>query len=345
MLSFDDGPDKTLDAENPGYTEGKKVPGAFFVIGDEANRAPDLLKREYAEGHEIGNHTFTHPKFDEISRTQMKWELNLTQRLIESTLGVKSILFRPPYGIDHQPEYAEEVAQLPYPQELGYIIVGQRIDPDDWRVMPDNHTRPADEIVDGRSASGLERKYYSVARWRRRPLSDAGRLAANHRPASREGVSNLYPFGELIGKSRNEMMVPLSFREQLSARADGLIFGIFQWLRFVIATIFILGIILVSGRALVIGILAIIEKLRPDHAKLPEPPPSVTVLIPAHNEESVIVQTVQSVLLADYHDMHVIVVDDGSTDATLELLHSNFGKNSSCADHSSSESRQSGGAE
>ena len=54
----------------------------------------------------------------------------------------------------------------------------------------------------------------------------------------------------------------------------------------------------------------------------------MTVLIPAHNEESVIVQTVQSVLLADYDDMHVIVVDDGSTDATLELLHSNFGKNS-----------------
>ena len=82
----------------------------------------------------FGNHTFTHPNFDEISRTQLKWELNLTQRLIESTLGVKSLLFRPPYGIDHQPEYAEEVAQLPYPQDLGYIIVGQRVDPDDWRI-------------------------------------------------------------------------------------------------------------------------------------------------------------------------------------------------------------------
>jgi len=43
-----------------------------------------------------------------------------------STLGVKSILFRPPYGIDHQPEYAEEVAQLPQAQEMGYLIVGQK---------------------------------------------------------------------------------------------------------------------------------------------------------------------------------------------------------------------------
>jgi peptidoglycan-N-acetylglucosamine deacetylase len=84
---------------------------------------------------------------------------------------------------------------------------------------------------------------------------------------------------------------------------------------------------LVSGRALIIGILAIIEKMRPDRAKLANPPPPVTVLIPAHNEESVIVQTVTSVLLSDLKDIQVIVVDDGSADKTLELLQSNFGKN------------------
>src|SRR5579864_2916966 len=147
-LSFDDGPDRRWTPKILDILKEKKVPGIFFVIGDQANRAPDLLKREYNEGHEIGNHTFTHPQFDNISRTQLKWELNLTQRLIESTLGVKSLLFRPPYGIDHQPEYAEEVAQLPYPQELGYIIVGQRIDPDDWRMTEDKKQRPAQEIAD-----------------------------------------------------------------------------------------------------------------------------------------------------------------------------------------------------
>src|SRR5260370_26541347 len=113
-----------------------------------ANQRPDILKREYAEGHEIGNHTFTHPKFDEnITHTEIRWQLNLTERLIESTLGLKSILFRPPYGIDHQPEYAEEGAQLPYPQELGYLIVGQPIDPDDWSQR-DGKPIPAQEIVD-----------------------------------------------------------------------------------------------------------------------------------------------------------------------------------------------------
>jgi cellulose synthase/poly-beta-1,6-N-acetylglucosamine synthase-like glycosyltransferase/spore germination protein YaaH/peptidoglycan/xylan/chitin deacetylase (PgdA/CDA1 family) len=325
-LSFDDGPDRRWTPKILDILKEKKVPGIFFVIGDQANRAPDLLKREYSEGHEIGNHTWTHPSFDEISRTQVKWELNLTQRLIESTLGVKSLLFRPPYGIDHQPEYAEEVAQLPYPQELGYIIVGQKIDPDDWRMTEDKHQRPAQEIADDvarQAKNGNVVLLHDGGGERAQTIAALPLIIDQLRAKGYQFVS----VADLLGKTRADLMLPLTFRERLAARADGFIFGMFQWSRFAIATVFILGIVLVSGRALIIGILAIIEKLRPDHAKLPEPPPGVTVLIPAHNEESVIVQTVQSVLLSDLSDIHVIVVDDGSSDRTLELLESNFGKN------------------
>jgi len=326
VLSFDDGPDRRWTPRILDILREKKVPAVFFVIGSEANQAPDLLRREYNEGHEIGNHTFTHPKFDEITPTEVKWQLNLTQRLIESTLGVKSILFRPPYGIDHQPEYAEEVAQLPYPQELGYIIVGQQIDPDDWRMAEDKHQRPAQEIAD--DVLRQAKKGNIVL------LHDGGGERAQTVAALPLIIDQLrekgYEFAsvsELIGKERSAVMVPLSFRERLAAHADGVIFMLFQWLRYTIATIFILGIVLVSGRALIVGILAIIEKLRPDKARLSDPPPSVTVLIPAHNEEPVIVQTVTSVLLSDLEDIHVVVVDDGSSDRTLELLQTHFGNN------------------
>jgi peptidoglycan-N-acetylglucosamine deacetylase len=326
VLSFDDGPDRRWTPQILDILKDKHAPAVFFVVGEEANASPDLLRREYNEGHEIGNHTFTHPQFDEISRTQVKWELNLTQRLIESTLGVKSILFRPPYGIDHQPEYAEEVAQLPYPQELGYIIVGQRIDPDDWRSTEERPQRPAEEIA----ADVLRQaKNGNIVL-----LHDGGGERAQTVAALpliidglRANGYELTSVSDLLGKTRAGVMVPLTFQERLSARADGLIFGIIQWVRLGIATVFILGIVLVSGRALIIGILAILEKLRPDHAKMPDPPPGVTVLIPAFNEESVIFQTVTSVLLSDVTDIHVIVVDDGSADRTLELLNSNFGNN------------------
>jgi cellulose synthase/poly-beta-1,6-N-acetylglucosamine synthase-like glycosyltransferase/spore germination protein YaaH/peptidoglycan/xylan/chitin deacetylase (PgdA/CDA1 family) len=326
VLSFDDGPDPRWTPKILDILKQKNAPGVFFVIGNMANQRPDILKREYAEGHEIGNHTFTHPKFDDTTHTEIRWQLNLTQRLIESTLGVKTILFRPPYGIDHQPEYAEEVAQLPLVQEMGYLIVGQRIDPDDWSMPDGKNPLPAKDIV----ASVLRQadKGNIIL------LHDGGGEREQTVAALLQIIDVLrakgYQFvsvSDLIGKTRAQVMLPLSAEEQFEARADGFIFSIYQYFRFFIGIIFILGIFLVSGRAVVIGLLALIEKLRPDHAVMPDPPPSVTVLIPAHNEESVIVQTVNSVLLSDFPTLRIVVVDDGSTDKTSELLEEKFSRN------------------
>jgi cellulose synthase/poly-beta-1,6-N-acetylglucosamine synthase-like glycosyltransferase/peptidoglycan/xylan/chitin deacetylase (PgdA/CDA1 family) len=321
-LTFDDGPDPRWTPKILDVLKEKKVPAAFFVIGTDANQWPEILKREYAEGHDIGNHTYTHPNWDDVSNTQIRWELNLTERLIESTLGVKSILFRPPYGIDHQPEYAEEVAHLPTAQDMGYLIIGQKIDPHDWK-QKNGKQLPAQEIVENvlRDAdTGNIILFHDGGGDREQTLLALPQVIDGLREKGYQFVS----VNDLIGKTRAQVMLPLSPEEQFEARADGFIFGIYHWFRLSISTIFILGIVLVSGRALIIGILALIEKLRPDHAVMPDPPPSVTVLIPAHNEESVIVQTIASVLLSDLQDLRIIVVDDGSTDKTGELLDANF---------------------
>ena len=324
VLSFDDGPDPRWTPAILDVLKKKKAPAVFFVVGEAANQHPDILKRAFAEGHEIGNHTFTHPQFDQITKTELRWQLNLTQRLIESTLGAKTILFRPPYGIDHQPEYAEEVALLPVAQDMGYLIVGQRIDPDDWSSPDGKNQMPAADIVQN-VLRQLDKGNIIL-------LHDGGGERAQTVAALPQIIDALrargYQFvsvGDLIGKTRAEVMLPLSTQERFEARADGFIFTIFQWFRFAIATIFIVGIVLVSARALVIGILALIEKLRPDHAVMPIPEPAVTVLIPAHNEETVVVQTVTSVLASDVKSLRVIVVNDGSTDKTGPLLDASFG--------------------
>ena len=323
-LSFDDGPDPTWTPKILDVLRDKKVSGTFFVIGDSANRYPNIVKREYAEGHEIGNHTFTHPPFETISRAEIKWQLNLTERLLESTLGVKSILFRPPYGIDHQPEYAEEVAQLPIAQEMGYLIIGQRIDPNDWKQV-DGKQVPAQQIVENvlrQADKGNIVLFHDGGGDRSQTVAALPQVI----DALRAKGYQLVPVPELLGKTRAEVMLPLTAEERFEARADGFIFSIVQWFRFGIATIFMVGIVLVSGRALIIGLLALIEKLRPDHTVLSDPPPSVTVLIPAHNEESVIEQTLASVLASDLPELRVIVVNDGSTDRTRELLDEHFGR-------------------
>ena len=137
----------------------------------------------------------------------------------------------------------------------------------------------------------------------------------------------IVPVSELVGQTRAQLMPPLTFRERLVAHADGLIFTMYEWSRLSVAFIFVLGIGLVSCRAIIVGLLAIIEKFRPSPPDHPDFQPVVSVLIPAYNEEDVIVYTVNSVLESDYPELEVIVVDDGSNDGTGELLDAQFGRN------------------
>src|SRR5271155_3163860 len=323
-ITFDDGPDPRWTPQILDILKRENVPATFFVIGGEATRYPEILRREYAQGDEIGNHTYTHPPWDEISKTQARWELNLTQRLIESTLGVKTILFRPPYGIDHQPEYAEEVAQLPFAQDMGYLIIGQKIDPHDWQQV-NGKPNPAKEIVDEvvqQANDGNIILFHDGGGDRTQTIAALPQVIDTLRAKGYTFVS----VTDLLGKTRAQVMLPLSTQEQLEARADGFIFGLYHWFRLGIATVFLAGIVLVSGRALIIGILALIEKCLPDRHQLANPPPTVSVLIPAHNEETVIVQTVNSVLASDFQDLHVIIINDGSTDRTGDLLDEHFAR-------------------
>jgi peptidoglycan-N-acetylglucosamine deacetylase len=327
-LSFDDGPDPEFTPKILDILKEKKAPATFFVIGSSANDSLGIIRREFAEGHEIGNHTYTHPHWDDISRTQIDVELNVTERLLNSTLGVKTLLFRPPYGIDHQPETADEVSQLPVAQSMGYLIVGARIDPHDWGEPGGVPPAPTDVIVrrvleQAHANGGNIVLLHDGGGDRSHTIEALPQIIDGLRAASFQIV----PVSELIGQTRAQLMPPLSFRERLVAHADGLIFTMYEWSRLSVAFIFILGIGLVSGRAIIVGLLAIIEKFRaapPDH---PDFQPLVSVLIPAYNEEEVIVYTVNSVLESDYPNLEVIVVNDGSTDGTGEMLDATFGRN------------------
>lgn len=140
-LTFDDGPDPEY---TPKILDALKAAGAkatFFVIGENVESHPDIVRRILAEGHSIGNHSFTHPDISKIGKVRTDVELNLTQRLIESVTGKSTLMFRPPYGEDVEPETPDQVEPLTRSNELGYVTVGMKIDPNDWR------SPPADEIV------------------------------------------------------------------------------------------------------------------------------------------------------------------------------------------------------
>ncbi|HXR36185.1 MAG TPA: glycosyltransferase, partial [Candidatus Binataceae bacterium] len=325
-LSFDDGPDPQNTPQILDILRKKHAVATFFVIGSDANQSLGLLKREYDEGNEIGNHTYTHPRVDEISRAQLQLELNLTERLFESTLGVKTLLFRPPYGIDHQPETASEVASLPLPQSMGYLLVGSRIDPHDWGE-PGGVPPAPPKVIAQRVIDQAKQGVGSIVL-----LHDGGGDRSHTIQALPDIIDGLRAEGfqlvlasDLIGQTRAQVMQPLTLRERVVVAADTLIFNLFEWLRLGIAWIFVIGIVLVSGRALVVGLLALIEKLRPAPPEQPGYQPAVSVLVPAYNEEDVIVRTVRSALAGDYRNIEVVVVNDGSSDRTGELLAAHFG--------------------
>jgi peptidoglycan-N-acetylglucosamine deacetylase len=330
-LTFDDGPDpqwtpKILDVLNK-----EKAPGTFFVIGESANQYDQIVKREYAAGNEIGNHTFTHPEFDvdRLTKTELQVQLSLTELLLESYLGVKTTLFRPPYGIDHQPESASEVQLLPIPQSMGYAIIGARIDPHDWGEVNGQPPAAADTIVQRVMAQtnghdGNIILLHDGGGDRSHTVAALPRIIEGLRAKGYEFVT----VSDLVGQTRAQVMPPLTYREWVLARADSFIFDVFRWLRAGIAFIFVAGILLVGGRALIVGLLALIEKLRPNPTDHPEYQPEVTVLIPAYNEEAVVVDTVKSALASNYPKLQILVIDDGSKDRTAELVRANFSRDS-----------------
>jgi peptidoglycan-N-acetylglucosamine deacetylase len=326
-LTFDDGPDPEWTPKIVDILHQKQAPAAFFVIGESANQDPTIVKREFDLGNEVGNHTFTHPDFETISKAQLQFELNLTELLLESNLGVKTLLFRPPYGIDHQPETASEIAMLPIPQAMGYIIVGAQIDPHDWGEPDGGAPPPVDTIVqrviaDVQTSKGNIILMHDGGGDRSHTVAALPQIIDGLRAKGYEFVS----VGTLLGQTRAQVMPPLTHEEWLLARADAFAFEAFRWFRFGISFIFMTGILLVSARALIIGLLALAEKLRPNPPDHPEYKPQVTVMIPAYNEESVIVDTVRSALASVYPKLEILVIDDGSTDRTAELVRSNFGR-------------------
>lgn len=323
-LSFDDGPDPKFTPQILDILKQEKVPGLFFLIGEAATEQPALMKRIFDDGHEIGNHTFYHPHFSTISSGQFSMELNLTERLLESKLGIKSLMFRPPYGIDHLPETADEIAMLPETQDRGYVLVGARIDPHDW-ARPAADKIVAQVVEEAKAGKGNIVLLHDGGGDRTQTVLALPHIIEGLRSAGFQFVS----VSDLLGKTRAEVMPPLTPVEQMRAQADSVIFSVLHGFRLGMVWVFLVGIALVTGRVLIVGVLALVEKFLPQDAGPLGFHPRVSVLIPAHNEEAAIVETVQSALdsrlPAEWPPIEVIVVNDGSTDSTGEQLHENFG--------------------
>jgi cellulose synthase/poly-beta-1,6-N-acetylglucosamine synthase-like glycosyltransferase/spore germination protein YaaH/peptidoglycan/xylan/chitin deacetylase (PgdA/CDA1 family) len=332
VITFDDGPDPEWTPKILDVLKEKHASATFFLIGIQADKFSGLAKRIYNEGSTIGNHTFTHPDITNMSAPLFKAELNLTERLFGSMLGVRTTLMRPPYAIDEEPDTADQVRPLEIPQEMGYITVGNRIDPNDWSENP---RRTAEQITSYVLSHLPPCRVEDLRCGNIVLLHDGGgdrSETVRALPMIIDGVRargyDVAPIYELMGMKMSDVMAPLPRGELWAARLDRLGFWLFDFGVLAITWIFLVGDLLMTGRLLFIGAAAVYDRL---HEKIFGKPaevasykPKVAVLIPAYNEEKVIERTIRAALDSNYPNLRVIVIDDGSRDRTLEVARNAF---------------------
>jgi len=327
-LTFDDGPDPRWTPRILDILKQENVPATFFVMGKNGQAYPDILRREVNEGHEVGNHTFTHPNLGEIPGRLTDLELNATQRLIESITGRSTVLFRPPYFGDAEADTPEEVEPAIRAKNLGYVMVGLRIDPGDWKPgsTPDEIVQKTIDRVNDKNPEtrGQIVLLHDSGGDREATIAALPKLIEQLKARGFQFV----PVSALGGWSRDQVMPPLPPSESLFTHTDTLAFLVLSELAWLLQWAFIIGIVLGLARLAFIGALAFAQWARSRkrervHAG-EEFEPFVSIIVPAYNEEFVISATIRSLLNSDYDNFEIVVVDDGSLDGTSRVVREQF---------------------
>jgi len=313
-ITFDDGPDPVWTPKILDILKARGVKACFFLLGQNCENHPELVRRIFREGHEIGNHTYTHGNLAEMPEWRMRLEIDGTERLIESIINRSITLFRPPYNADATPSDVAELRPLEFAErDLGYTVVLEKIDPQDW-------ARPGANVILQRVKE--QRREGNVIL-----LHDAG----GDRSQTVEALPHILDWlgergdkvvslGELLSIPRDDLMPPVQAGAQSGWRAVAASgFRAWHWLIELVWSFMILATALVVLRSLIIAWLAWRHR-RGDQPRIPMagPPPAVSVLIAAFNEGRVIAKTLHSVLATNYGGaVEIIVVDDGSQDDTV----------------------------
>ncbi|MDE2618765.1 MAG: glycosyltransferase, partial [Sphingomonadales bacterium] len=323
-LTFDDGPDPVWTPKILDVLERYHVPATFFIVGENGVANRGLLRRIADDGDEIGNHSYTHPNMADEAETGIGLELNATQRLIEAYTGRSTRLFRAPYFGDAEPTTADELQPALIAQRHGYTVVGLHVDPGDWK-------RPGVSAIIERTVAAVE--HPSADRSANVILLHDGGGDRSQTLAAlpqiierleRDGY-RLVPTSTLAGLDHDAVMPRIEGMDLAAVRADVAAFTMIGAIIIGLNWLFFFAIALGLARAVLLTGLALLpRRARPREPGTPYRP-TVTVIIPAYNEERVIESSIRRVLDSDYPELEIIVANDGSKDRTNAIVAAAFG--------------------
>ncbi|MDF2925819.1 MAG: chitooligosaccharide deacetylase [Paenibacillaceae bacterium] len=128
-LTFDDGPHPEDTPEILDLLKQYNAHATFFIVGNKGERFPELVKREAEEGHELANHTFSHPFFsNRTSKEAILREVGKTQDIIYGITGIRPTLFRPPGGI-----FTDTLIQAVKQSGCSVVLWSWHQDTEDWK--------------------------------------------------------------------------------------------------------------------------------------------------------------------------------------------------------------------
>jgi peptidoglycan/xylan/chitin deacetylase (PgdA/CDA1 family) len=136
-LTFDDGPSPDTAGILETLAE-HRVHATFFMVGRAVESFPEIAQRVFAEGHEVGNHSYSHPLYLFQRGSETRDQLERAQDVIAETVGVRPVLARPPFGV-RTPAYFEAT------RALGLVTVQWDIAGFDWK--PRSGKRIAQDVV------------------------------------------------------------------------------------------------------------------------------------------------------------------------------------------------------
>ncbi|MGL4758383.1 MAG: glycosyltransferase [Patescibacteria group bacterium] len=325
VLTFDDGPHPDATIKILEVLRKENVKAVFFAVGQNVELYPEIARRIVQEGHEIGNHSYSHRKLYTSSDKIIEDEIKKTNIIIEQVTGVKPRFFRVPFtdgGKEYRVEQDLRVAKIA--QAQGLQISDYDSDTKDFADMitiPDYSTLTGTQILlhDLPKRKGLELD------------TKLPSLIANLRKSGQEVVSYKELFNEKdIPKDvvKNE----LSFIDDLkNKKFENMVFYKNNINLFVLSSFtYLLNIMLVmmTLRLLVVLYGKVLFRLkRPITKELPSIESLVSIVIPAYNEEKMICTTIDSILSSTYKNLEVIIVDDGSKDSIFMKAKTTYASN------------------
>jgi peptidoglycan/xylan/chitin deacetylase (PgdA/CDA1 family) len=132
-MTFDDGPHPKLTPRLLDLLKERGIKATFFVIGKCVAEFPDIAKRIVDEGHEIANHSWSHPQLPKLSPAAFTAEITQTNDAIQQATGVRPVTMRPPYGAIN-PTLTKRLNE-----EYGLSVILWSVDPQDWKIRKSDH--------------------------------------------------------------------------------------------------------------------------------------------------------------------------------------------------------------